>query len=561
MSSEMFKVAEDSARGGFFLIFGSILSTIISAIASILVARFLGPELYGQYALALVVPQILFLFADLGINQGLIRFSASLRTNGQTGRMTQLIKYGMLFRAFIGTIIFIANFAFAEYFAAILLNRPDLGLYIRIASVSIIFQIIFSAATSAFVGLDKTEYSALTTNMQAVAKAVASVAFVLLGLSVAGAIMGYVAGYIIAGIAGTVMLFFLLKKHLKTEDRSNFAHELKILMSYGIPLYMSVLLAGFIPSYQNLILAMFTSDVDIGNLKAAANFVTLVTLVSAPVTTALLPAFSKLNTTSNGKTKDFFKFANKYTALLILPLAVLIMILSNDIVQIIYGSTYQSASLFLLMYCPLYFLVGIGYLTLDSLFNGLGQTRIVLKRTLINVLAFIALAPLLARTNGVVGIIVAFLGSHTLGTLYVAYIGKTKLKIEFASRSTIKIFLVSIISTTPVILLLQLPPMPILFHATIPGLLSVAMGGRLFNVVAGGIAYFVTYTTLIPIAKVVTLSELENAAQVIEKISPLNHFINPLINYQKLIARTREPRASSLYSAGYTPSVRKSRKE
>lgn len=538
MPSEMFKIAEDSARGGFFLISGSILSTIISAIASILVARFLGPELYGQYALALVVPQILFLFADLGINQGLIRFSASLRTNGQTVRMTQLIKYGMLFRAFIGAIIFIANFAFAEYFATILLNRPDLGPYIRIASISIIFQTVFSTATSAFVGLDKTEYNALTTSMQAVAKAVVSVALVLLGLSVAGAVMGHVAGYIIAGMVGTVMLFLLLKKHSKTEEKSNFARELKILIGYGIPLYMSVLLAGFIPSYQNLILAMFTSDTDIGNLKAATNFVTLITLVSAPITTALLPAFSKLNTTSNGKTKDFFRFANKYTTLLIVPIAVLIMIFSNEIVRIIYGSTYQSASLFLLMYCPVYFLVGIGYLTLDSLFNGQGETRIVLKRTLINVSIFIVLAPLLARTNGVPGVILAFLASNAVGTFYGAYIGKIKLKIEFAGRSIIKIFLISIISSTPAILFLQLPPMPTLFHVAIRGFFNVAIGGRFFNVIVGGLVYFVTYATLTPIARVVTLSELENAAQVMEKIRLLNNFIKPLIKYQKLILST-----------------------
>jgi len=79
MSTELLKIAEDSARGGFFLISGSILATVISAVATIIIARLLGPELYGQYALALVIPQLLFLFADVGINQGLTKFSASLR--------------------------------------------------------------------------------------------------------------------------------------------------------------------------------------------------------------------------------------------------------------------------------------------------------------------------------------------------------------------------------------------------------------------------------------------------------------------------------------------------
>ncbi len=65
MADELVRIAEDSVRGSFFLISGTAVSTVIMAIASILIARFLGPELYGQYTLALVIPSLLFLFTDL----------------------------------------------------------------------------------------------------------------------------------------------------------------------------------------------------------------------------------------------------------------------------------------------------------------------------------------------------------------------------------------------------------------------------------------------------------------------------------------------------------------
>lgn len=525
MASELFKIAEDSARGGFFLISGSIIATIISAIATILIARFLGPELYGQYALALVVPQILFLFADLGINQGLIKFSASLQAENETGRIPQLIKYGMLFKASIGTIIFIINFAFADHLATFILNRPDIGPYLRIASTAIIFQIIFTTATSAFVGLDKTEYNALTTNIQAIAKAIISLALVLLGLSVAGAVIGYVAGYVIAGIIGTSILFFLLKRHLKNEDRSNFAHDLKTLISYGIPLYMSALLVGFTLPYKNLILSMFTSDIDIGNFKAATNFITLITIFSIPITTALLPAFSKLNSSTSRKTQEFFKLANKYTTLLVVPIAVIIMTFSNEIVQIVYGPTFRSAPLFLSIYCPLYFLVGIGYLTLPSLFNGLGETRTTLKTRLITVSIFLVLAPLSARIYSVPGLIIAFLISNAIGTSYGLYIARTYFKIEFATKSLIKIYIISIISSIPALLLLQFSPM-----------------SKLFNVITGGLLYLFTYATLIPMTRTITCSELENATDILQKIKPLNQIVKPIIDYQKKILSHLKPK-------------------
>jgi len=59
MADDLAKITEDSARGGFFLFSGSALATAIMAISAILVGRFLGPGLYGEYNLVLVIPSLL----------------------------------------------------------------------------------------------------------------------------------------------------------------------------------------------------------------------------------------------------------------------------------------------------------------------------------------------------------------------------------------------------------------------------------------------------------------------------------------------------------------------
>ena len=94
MTNDLFKVAEDSVRSSFFLISGTALSTVILAIGSILTGRFLGPELYGQYTLALVVSTLLLTFTDLGINQGITKFTASLKAKGETWYFTVIPKDG-----------------------------------------------------------------------------------------------------------------------------------------------------------------------------------------------------------------------------------------------------------------------------------------------------------------------------------------------------------------------------------------------------------------------------------------------------------------------------------
>jgi O-antigen/teichoic acid export membrane protein len=524
MTTDLIKVAEDSARGGFFLVSGSFIATIISAVTVIFIGRFLGPELYGQYALSLVMPGMLFLFADLGISTGVIKYSASLRAEGKIGHAAKIIKHAITLKAATGLMFFLLNFALADFIAAVLLNRPDLGFYVRVASISIIFQVLISVATSAYLGLDRTHYSALTTNIQAISKAIISFALVLLGFSVAGAVLGHVAGFIIGGVFGISILLLVLRKFPKNSvDDVGFTESLKTLMSYGIPLYVSGILMGFVHPYQNFILAILASDVDIGNLKAAVNFVALITVVSAAITTALFPAFSKLDSAIKDGTTTFFKFANKYTTLLVVPIATLLITFSKEIVQIVYGSTYQTAALFLSIYCLLFFLVGLGYLTLTSLFNGLGETRITFKISLITLLLILTLSPLLITAYGVPGSLAALICAHATSTCYGMYVAKRNFKIEFDTKSLIKIYLVGAGSTVPSLLLLQVSTLP-----------------RLVNVLVGGMLYLAIYVTLAPTTKIVNNSELETVTEIVQKIKPLTPIIKPLIWYQKKILNRQE---------------------
>jgi O-antigen/teichoic acid export membrane protein len=521
MADELIQVAEDSARGGFFLISGTALATVIMAIASILIGRFLGPELYGQYTLALVVPQLLFLFTDLGINQGIIKFTASLRSTGETNRITKIIKHGLILRASTGIAISIINYAFAELFASLFLQRPELALYIKIASISVLFQVIFTTATSAFVGLDKTEYNALTANIQATAKAIISIALVLLGFSVVGAIIGYVAGYVVAAIASISILFLLIRGKQSNQNKNSISDDMKTLVRYGAPLYISLLLSGFIPLYQNVMLAIFTADIDIGNYKAATNFIALMAILAVPITTALLPAFSKLNSSTNQKIKTFYTLANKYTAMIIIPITFLIIIFSKEIVEIIYGYTYQSAPVFLTTYCLLYFLVGLGYLVLPSLYNGLGETKTTLKMSLITFLTLAVLSPIFTKTYSVQGLIVAFLIASTVGTTYGLYIARKDFQIEFDTNILFRIYLNSVISSILPLLMLHFSQLP-----------------KILNITIGGLLYLFIYATLTPLTKTVNPSELEAATHIAQKIRLLALIAKPMLTYQQRLLKT-----------------------
>jgi O-antigen/teichoic acid export membrane protein len=207
LSNELTKVTADSARGGFFLFSGATLATAIMSISAILIGNLLGPALYGQYNLVIVIPSLLVLFTDFGINAGVTKFVASLRAKGQEERVPAIIRQGLLFRLSIAIVLSIFSIVFANYFSLII-NRPDSTFYIQVASLAVIFQVIFTTTNSAFVGLDKAQYSALSTSIQAIMKTIFQVSLLFFSFSLTGVIMGYVGGFLVACVIGGAILFY-----------------------------------------------------------------------------------------------------------------------------------------------------------------------------------------------------------------------------------------------------------------------------------------------------------------------------------------------------------------
>ena len=59
-------IAKKSAKGSVVLFSGILIATAIAAVASIVVARFLGPGDFGLFSLSLVAPSLLQLFTHFG---------------------------------------------------------------------------------------------------------------------------------------------------------------------------------------------------------------------------------------------------------------------------------------------------------------------------------------------------------------------------------------------------------------------------------------------------------------------------------------------------------------
>ncbi len=513
MTNKLVEVAESSARGGFFLFSGNVLSLFILAIGSVLIGRLLGPDAYGLYSLALVVPSILLGLFDFGVNSALTRFSAKLKAEGNGQLVANLLKSGLAFKLSIGIVTSVVCFVFSDVLATFLLNRPELGSLVKLVSILILFQTVCNAFNSSFTGLDRMEGTALIMNVQAILKTTLSPLLVVAGFTVVGALAGHIASYAVATFVGA-LVFVKYYKALSTSSTVRaFKANISVLLRYGFPLYTSSLLGVIQGQYQTIILAFFVSNAEIGNFSIAVTLSALLNVLLFPLG-ALFPAFSKVGSDSD-ELKRIFKMSTKYSALLIIPATVIVVFLAKDIVLTLYGSSYNSAPLFFQFYILSFLLTGFGSVVLGYLFNGAGQTKTVFKYNLIYLIIFLPLSPILTSLYGVVGLIVAFLLCNMFSLVYGLSVAIKNFHVKLDLKASMKIYFASFLSALPIILLTTIFPLN--------GVPSLVINFPIFLLI---------YLMLLPVTGAIDQSDIENFQMMFGKIKLAWYILKPIVKFE-----------------------------
>ena len=405
-------IGKVSAKGSFNVLWGLVVSTVISAVGSIFIARLLGSELYGLYGIALAAPSLITIFRDWGITSAIIRYSAQYRAENRAAEIRSVILTGLVFEVAMGLVLSVVTLLLSNYLAISVYNRPTIVPLIQIASFSILASALIGTATAVFTGTDRMELNSIVLICEATVKTALMIALVLLGLGTTGAVTGFTVSAIIAGVVGILFIWIVYKglpnpATLKLEMKAYF----KEMLRYGVPLSVSAIIAGFLTQYYGFILPIYETDNSvIGNLRIAQNFVVLIGFFATPITTMLFPAFSKLNAQRDKETlKNVFQYSVKYASLLVVPVAYLVMALSGPAVSTLFGTTYQTAPLFLSLLTVTYLYTVVGNLSIGNLFSSQGQTKLILITAIVSTGIGFPVGSVLIMQYGVVGLIIATL--------------------------------------------------------------------------------------------------------------------------------------------------------
>jgi O-antigen/teichoic acid export membrane protein len=409
LATKAAEMAKVSARGGLHLFWGIVVSTIVSAVGMIVLARILTPPDYGLYTIALAAPNLIGTFRDWGMNSAMVKYTAQYSAEEKPEQARSILMAGLVFEVILGLSLSFLSFLLSGFIAADIFKRPITAL-IQIASFTILAGALLNAAQAAFTGREQMKPNSLTLVIGALFRSVLSPVLVYVGFGVSGAVVGYSAGTLGGGLVGVILMMEIyhgLRTKNVLEEPLKVWETMKFMFRYGLPLSFSSIFTNFLTQFYNVIIAIYSSNFLIGNFAVANNFTVLLLFFATPITTMLFPAFSKLDADKDKETlKIVFKSSVKYSSLLVIPPTLAVMALANPIVSALFGAKYAEAPIYLALLAINYILTAFGNLSTFVLVSGQGKTKFYLFLAIVNTVAGVALALLLVPTFGVIGLII-----------------------------------------------------------------------------------------------------------------------------------------------------------
>lgn len=516
------EMAKTSATGSFHLLWGLITSTLISSIGTIFIANLLGSDQYGLYTIVLTAPSLISILRDWGINTAMTRFTAQYHAENRTNEIRSILTAGIIFETTIGTTLSIILLTTANTIATTAFNRPETTPLIQLASITILANGLINAATAAFVGIEKLTRNSIMLIFQATIKTTLVIALVLTGQGTTGAITGYTTALLIAGTTGILLLWPIYKNLPKPQtNKLHLKAYLQTMLQYGIPLSLSNIILGFQTQFFNFLLPIYVAEnAAIGNFGIATTFSVLITFFATPITTMLLPAFSKLDHKKDNQTlQSVFQHSIKWASLFVIPPTTIVMALAEPAVTTLFHDTYTTAPLFLALLSITYLYTAFGSLSVGNLINAQGDTTYNLKLAIITATIGFPMGYILIMHLGVLGLITTTLVS-SLPSLFIAIRWiKKHYNITIDWTSSAKILLTSATAATPT-------------YITATTLLLPSW----LRLIIGLIIFIAVFLPTAVITKTITKTDTKNLREMLSAIHPIQKITNlTLTTIDKLI--------------------------
>jgi O-antigen/teichoic acid export membrane protein len=238
--TEQSNIGSRFARGAFWSLLGSFFSQGLMLIASIVVARILGKQEYGEMGMIRSTVNMFTVFAGFGMGVTATKYVAEYHKIDKI-RTGKIIGLSTLFATCTGGIIAIVLLISAPTLALKTINAPMLVNEIRLSAIMLFFSSINGAQTGTLAGFEAFKTIATVNLISGLSALPIQIGFTLL-FGLRGSVIGFGFNYLILWILNVIAV----KKEsklagIKIEYREAW-DEWKILYKFSLPALLSGIL-------------------------------------------------------------------------------------------------------------------------------------------------------------------------------------------------------------------------------------------------------------------------------------------------------------------------------
>jgi O-antigen/teichoic acid export membrane protein len=401
----MMDKAEDLVSGTFYLTIMQASHYVVALLFYVLVARVLSPGEVGSFSLLLMVMGVFNTVTLLALNSAVIRFVSEGLGRGDVGYAYSSSAAAFRVLLCVSLPVLFLGFAFS----------PLLSSYLNVGMLDVVCML--SAALilnlTSFYGAVMLGYSLFReVSLQNILFVFLS-RFLGLVLAYPGLrVLGLSLGFLVGSLVTLLYSIFVLRGRVKYSVRG---FSVRRLFGFSLPLY-GYNIVGLVQGWLDVaILSSVAGLGGAGTYYIAVSSVAPLTILWAPLSSALFPTLSSLNGSGD---EAGFRVVSVRTlrvaTAVVLPLSAALSSVSYTALSIVYGSRYAEASI------PFSILAAVSILgAYSSIYStelqSKGSTRPILLAGLLSVAIYVLLLTALAAPFKQIGAALARAGMVAVG--------------------------------------------------------------------------------------------------------------------------------------------------
>ncbi len=396
---------------------GSIISLLISAIASSVFYKSLGPLYFGIYTLFTGFSAYIFLF-DFGLSKSyLFWFSKYLARNDYT-KINRLIFNGTIVYLFFSLVFVLICILFEKQFFNFLKIDSNLTLnnsYL-IVLFSLFFTVPFNWASVFIIAAKKNDILSLIISTHVVITNLLLIILAKVGINFTYFIM---TSCITNILLICIMIIYIKRNYqfIKYEPYFNMK-EVFLLFKMSWKFQVDSLSAFFLFNISKLFLSNQYGPASVSYYEIGLKYTNAVTRMLSNVPTVIVPEASDYVEKGNiNELRALFLKGTFYFSVIYIPIIFLAIYISKDFIFLWFGEKLTIAgdvSIFLLLSALLQFSTSF----MSPITLAAGKIGITMVSSIIVTAIFIVVTPLLTFLYGIVGIAVSNMIGIFLGELY-----------------------------------------------------------------------------------------------------------------------------------------------